>query len=569
MIPSLAKLLINDQSGQYDDILSEEGSTQGDVPAMAMYAIGTRPLLDKLMTAVDPELCKQVWYADDSAGAGKLNEMKKWWDELNQTGPKYGYFPKPSKTILIVKDPEKLELANAIFGRTGITIDVNGERHLGAAIGSKSFKEKYVKKKVDGWIEDVKQLSKIAKEEPQIAHSAYTKAMCMRWSFAQRTIADIGHLFQPLEDVIRAEFIPAIVGRKISDFEREIMALPVRFGGIGILNPTKTADVEFQTSLKITTNLRQLIYHQERNLDNYDEEEVKSTINKAKQDKGKRLTEAFENIKVRADDNMKRNLDLAREKGAGAWLTSLPLLSYDYVLNKQFFRDALCIRYGWPVPNTPQYCGCGKKFDVDHALVCMKGGYVIMRHNRIRDLEASILRDICKDVRVEPELLPIANPTQSTNNAQGARLDVSAIGIWSPMERTFLDVRVVHPNANTYKNQPIEQIYRNHESLKKSAYNNRIVQVERASFTPLVFSTSGGMALECTRYHKQIAQKIALKTKEEYSHVMNHLRTRIRYTLLKSTLIAIRGERGKERKSKESISSLSFNMMPEMPSYEV
>ena len=91
----------------------------------------------------------------------------------------------------------------------------------------------------------------------------------------------------------------------------------------------------------------------------------------------------------------------------------------------------------WPVPNTPQYCGCGKKFDVDHALVCMKGGYVIMRHNRIRDLEASILRDICKDVRVEPELLPIANPTQSTNNAQGARLDVSAIGIWSPMERTF------------------------------------------------------------------------------------------------------------------------------------
>ena len=121
---------------------------------------------------------------------------------------------------------------------------------------------------------------------------------------------------------------------------------------------------------------------------------------------------------------MKRNLDLAREKGAGSWLTSLPLLSYDYVLNKQFFRDAICIRYGWPVPNTPQYCGCGKKFDVDHALVCMKGGYVIMRHNRIRDLEASILRDICKDVRVEPELLPIANPTQSTNNAQGARLDV-------------------------------------------------------------------------------------------------------------------------------------------------
>jgi hypothetical protein len=563
--------MITDQSGQCDDILSEEGSTQGDVPAMAMYAIGTKPLLDKLMTSVDPELCKQVWYADDSGSAGKMNEMKKWWDELNQTGPKYGYFPKPSKTILIVKDPEKLAVANEIFGQTGITIDVDGERHLGAAIGNRNFKEKYIKKKVDRWIEDVKQLTKIAKEEPQIAHSAFTKALCMRWSFAQRTIAEISHMFQPLEEVICEELIPAIVGRKISNLERKVFALPVRFGGMGILNPTETADIEYDTSLKITTNLRQLIYNQEKTLDNYDEEQVKLMINKSKQEKGKRLTEEFENIKAMVDGNMKRNLDLAREKGAGSWLTSLPLLTYDYVLNKQFFRDAICVRYGWPVPNTPQYCACGDKFDINHALTCTKGGYIIMRHNRIRDLEASILRDICKDVKVEPALLPIGNPTTTTssNKSEGARLDVSAVGIWNPMERTFLDVRVVHPNAKSYKDQSIEQIYRNHESQKKSAYNNRIIQVERASFTPLVFSTSGGMALECTKYHKQIAQQIALKTKEEYSQVMNHLRTRLRYTLLKSTLIAIRGERGKEKRSRESISELSFNMMPEMPSYEV
>ena len=50
------------------------------------------------------------------------------------------------------------------------------------------------------------------------------------------------HLFQPLEDVIREELIPAIVGRKISDMERKILALPVRLGGIGILNPTEMAN---------------------------------------------------------------------------------------------------------------------------------------------------------------------------------------------------------------------------------------------------------------------------------------------------------------------------------------
>ena len=80
---------------------------------------------------------------------------------------------------------------------------------------------------------------------------------------------------------------------------------------------------------------------------------------------------------------------------------------------------------------------------------------------------------------------------------------------------------------------------------------------------------TGGMAHECTLFHKKIAQLISEKSKEEYSHVMNHLRTRLRFTLLKSTLIAIRGERGKSRKPESSLSELSFNTVPEVPSYEV
>ena len=32
-------------------------------------------------------------------------------------------------------------------------------------------------------------------------------------------------------------------------------------------------------------------------------------------------------------------------------------------------------------------------------------GYVIMRHNALRNTEANMLREVCKDARVEPELL--------------------------------------------------------------------------------------------------------------------------------------------------------------------
>ena len=69
--------------------------------------------------------------------------MKKWWDTLCTMGPKYGYFPLASKTILIVKENQE-EKAKEVFGLTGITITTQGERHLGAVIGSDDYKVKFV-----------------------------------------------------------------------------------------------------------------------------------------------------------------------------------------------------------------------------------------------------------------------------------------------------------------------------------------------------------------------------------------------------------------------------------------
>ena len=58
------------------------------------------------------------------------------------------------------------------------------------------------------------------------------------------------------------------------------------------------------------------------------------------------------------------------------------------------------------------------------------------------------------------------------------------------MEKTFYDVRVFH-DENISNNGPIEQVLRKHEQENKRVYNDRVIQVEKSSFTPLVFSTSG------------------------------------------------------------------------------
>ena len=63
-------------------------------------------------------------------------------------GPLYGYHPKSSKTVLIVKDTF-LQLTNHIFSGCDIKITSDCERHLGAVIGTVPFRERYVSDKVD------------------------------------------------------------------------------------------------------------------------------------------------------------------------------------------------------------------------------------------------------------------------------------------------------------------------------------------------------------------------------------------------------------------------------------
>ena len=142
-----AKLIVND-TYSCQIIYSDEGATQGDVAAMAEYAIGIRPLINILASVTKLGELMQAWYADDSAAAGTLKKLQEWWDLLSVNGPKLGYFPKAVKTILILKEKSLLPAAKLLFGDTGIEITCDGERHLGAVIGREDARETYVKKKV-------------------------------------------------------------------------------------------------------------------------------------------------------------------------------------------------------------------------------------------------------------------------------------------------------------------------------------------------------------------------------------------------------------------------------------
>ena len=65
-----------------------------------------------------------------------------------------------------------------------------------------------------------------------------------------------------------------------------------------------------------------------------------------------------------------------------------------------------------------------------------------------------------------------------------------------------------HPNADSYRDLIPKQIYKKHEYEKKRQYAERVMEIEQGTFTPLVFTTTGGMADECVKYHSRLAELI-------------------------------------------------------------
>ena len=115
---------------------------------MLFYGVSLMPLIESLK---DRDKCLQTWYADDSGALGALANLVDWLSSLTEKGPKYGNYPEPSKSFLVVH-PNFVEKAHHLFDRFGIRI-VEGRRYLGRFIGSDEGKIRFTTKKVQEWLD--------------------------------------------------------------------------------------------------------------------------------------------------------------------------------------------------------------------------------------------------------------------------------------------------------------------------------------------------------------------------------------------------------------------------------
>ena len=130
--------------------------------------------------------------------------------------------------------------------------------------------------------------------------------------------------------------------------------------------------------------------------------------------------------------------------------------------------------YGKDLKGLPSKCPCGQPFNMTHALNCKTGGFITIRHNRVKDFEAKLLTEICNDVEIEPPLQPLEGEIINGLTSVNGRPDVRARGFWREGQNAFFDARITNTK---------------HEREKKRQYNNKIMNV--GTFTPLVFSVNG------------------------------------------------------------------------------
>jgi len=137
------------------------------------------------------------------------------------------------------------------------------------------------------------------------------------------------------------------------------------------------------------------------------------------------------------------------------------------------------------------------------------------------------------------------NPHYSHSiTTDNARLDIKADGFWDcSRQSAFFDVRIFNPTAHSCRNQSLSACYRRHELEKRRHYEDRVNQIEHGCFTPLVFSSSGGMGPTASVFFKRLASLLSTKRNSHYGSVMSWIRCKISFSLIHSAILCLRGTR--------------------------
>ena len=166
-------------------------------------------------------------------------------------------------------------------------------------------------------------------------------------------------------------------------------------------------------------------------------------------------------------------MSLAQGHTVSSWLVALAISRHGFALSHGDFGDALHLRYRLLPPHLPSHCTDGEPFTVEHALTCMGGRFIALRHNEVRDLLGELLAETCHHVSTE---LPLQGRrvevfrSPSAITVDNNRLDLKVGGFGVHDAKSHFLTSGFQPTCEVVPEYPLSQVCCSQETEKRLAY---------------------------------------------------------------------------------------------------
>lgn len=253
--------------------------------------------------------------------------------------------------------------------------------------------------------------------------------------------------------------------------------------------------------------------------------------------------------------------------GSNHWLNCVPLSWKPlWKLSKTEFEDGINIRFHQLPNGTPLICpaeNCHESFDLAHMDQCTSGGLIIKRHDYIKVILARFAESTygTNSIEIEPflgELTQEECELINGNLTDKARSDILIKDFKEMHKNTYIDVRIVSVLAESYKNLDVPKMIYNIEKVKYNKYSSRIKTTLGADFIPFVMTSGGGIGPAAKMVLKTMADKLAAKSYETKSQILNEIKNDLSMSLLKSKIRGIRSIRKSLAAQFSDLRSISY-----------
>ena len=181
---------------------SRKGVVQGDPLEMIAYGISILPLINNIKQEI-PDVT-QPWYSDDAGDLGTFTIIETYFNSLTRQGPGRGYYPKMSKSILIVH-PENLKAGKEFGARHGFKV-CTGTHYLRGYIKDNDYKSNWLRECTLAWDKSIDTISKTAGKYPQESYATVVHEIQSEWIFLQCATWYMGDTFTGVEKIILENF---------------------------------------------------------------------------------------------------------------------------------------------------------------------------------------------------------------------------------------------------------------------------------------------------------------------------------------------------------------------------